>query len=48
MGKAGTGAIGFGIVLLIVGTAVSSDILGFFLMACLVVGLILVISDLIV
>ena len=48
MGKAGIGAIGLGIVLLIVGIAASSDLLGFFFMVCLVVGLILVISDLIV
>jgi len=48
MGRAGIGAIGLGIVLLIVGIAASSDLLGFFFMVCLVVGLILVISDLIV
>jgi hypothetical protein len=48
MGKAGIGAIGLGIVLLIIGIAASSDILGFLFMVCLVVGLILVISDVIV
>ena len=48
IGKAGIAAIGLGIVLLIIGIAASSDILGFLFMVCLVAGVILVISDLVV
>ena len=48
MGKAGMAAIGLGIVLLIIGIAASSDILGFLFMVCLVAGVILIISDFIV
>jgi len=48
MRKAGFGAIGLGIMLLIVGIAVSSDILGFVFMVCLIFGLILLVSDLVV